>query len=252
MEMGKEFRLILGAAFFAAIHFVTGCANSKGRTLIVMPDTKPQTETAFHGLTARPDSTSGKRDRILLDIHSNDWVGNRDGVSTGWRSIGFNWNFLFDQPLNRKSTLAIASGLRFGKTVVHHQGLFYYDFTSNNTYLDNPIGLSFNRTRQRFIQSFLDVPLELRLRGEGKKSFRLTIGGSAGLRLNSYERWRVGSEKFRYYNHPNLMVWRAGAHTRIGYGRWNFYGAYYFTPMFNKSNSDNLNVWQAGISFSFF
>jgi len=249
MGTKQQIRLIFT---ISAGFLLFSCGNLRQQTLIIVDEVKPNVESAFQGTHAIKLEDGARRDRLILDVHYNDWLGDRQNVKTGWRSIGYNWNFYTDIPLNSKSTVSVATGLRFGKTAVQHNGLFVFGDSVPSSNLMSTNNMDFNRSKQRFVQSHLELPLELRFRGLNKKSFRLTFGGSIGIRLNSYERWKVGSEKFREYNHPNSMIWRAGAHMRLGYHRWSFYAAYYFTPWFEGNGNSELNTLQVGLSFSFF
>lgn len=251
MEMGTKQQIIAICALALSLAS-TSCGSVRTRTLMVVDEVKPNVESAFQGVHAKEPENGAKRDRLMLDVHYNDWLGERSEVKTGWRSIGYNWNFYHDMPLNYKSTVSIATGLRFGKTVVQHNGFIQVGDSINQSILVSTNNMEFPRTNQRFVQSHLELPLELRLRGVNKKSYRLTLGGSIGVRLNSYERWREDLDKFREFNHANAMIWRAGAYMRLGYNRWNFYGAYYFTPWFQGNGNSKLNTVQVGMSFSFF
>jgi hypothetical protein len=251
MEMGTK-QQIIAICTLAFGLVMSSCGNIRQKTLMVVDEMKPNVESAFQGMHAKEPENGAKRDRLMLDVHYNDWLGDRQNVNTGWRSIGYNWNFYHDMPLNKKSTVSIATGLRFGKSVIQHNGLFSVGGYMNNSVLLSTSHIQFPRRNQRFVQSHLELPLELRFRGANKKSYRFTLGGSIGLRLNSYERWREGSEKFREFNHANAMIWRAGAYMRLGYNRWSFYGAYYLTPWFQGNGNSKLNTIQVGVSFSFF
>jgi hypothetical protein len=251
MEMGTK-QQIIGICALALGMAVSSCGNLRKKTLMVVDNAKPNVESAFQGMTAKEPENGARRDRLILDVHYNDWLGERENVNTGWRSIGYNWNFYRDIPLNRASTVSIATGLRFGKTVIQHNGLIAVGQNIENSILNPALTQGDFRSNQRFIQSHLELPLELRFRGVNKKSIRFTLGGSIGWRLNSYERWREGSEKFREYNHANAMMWRAGTYMRLGYNQWSFYGAYYLTPWFEGSGNSKLNTIQMGVSFSFF
>lgn len=231
---------------------ISSCGNIRKKTLMVVDEVKPNVESTFQGMRTSQSGNGARRDRLMLEVHYNDWLGERAEVKTGWRSIGYNWNFYHDIPLNKTSTVSIATGLRFGKTVVQHNGFFQMGDSINQSVLLSTNNMEFPRTNQRFVQSHLELPLELRFRGVNKISYRLTLGASIGLRLNSYERWREGSNKFREFNHANAMIWRAGTYMRLGYHRWSFYGAYYLTPWFQGNGNSKLNTVQVGVSFSFF
>lgn len=232
--------------------FITSCGTIRKGSLVIENEIKPKVESTFQGLYAREDEAGPKKDRLIVDIHYNDWLGDRDDVRTGWNSIGFNMNGMFDFPFNKKSTVAFATGLRFSRTSVQHDGLFLVGTGQNNTILFPTTDFDFPRSNQRLIQSHFDLPLELRFRGEALKSFRFTLGGSIGVRVNSYEKWREGDLKFREYNHPNTMLLRAGAFVRVGYNHVSLFAGYHFTPIFSGDLDSKLNVFQVGLSLSLF
>ncbi len=251
MDMGTK-QQIIAICTVALGLAISSCGNIRKKTLMVVDEVKPNVESTFQGMRTSQSGNGARRDRLMLEVHYNDWLGERAEVKTGWRSIGYNWNFYHDIPLNKTSTVSIATGLRFGKTVVQHNGFFQMGDSINQSVLLSTNNMEFPRTNQRFVQSHLELPLELRFRGVNKISYRLTLGASIGLRLNSYERWREGSNKFREFNHANAMIWRAGTYMRLGYHRWSFYGAYYLTPWFQGNGNSKLNTVQVGVSFSFF
>jgi hypothetical protein len=237
---------------FCMALLLSSCGNLYKGSLAVVEDAKPKIESTFQGLYARDEDEGPKRDRFILDVHYNDWLGDRDSVKTGWNSIGFNANALFDFPFNKKSTVSWATGVRFGHSSTQHNGLFFINDSINSSILYPTNDINFTRSGQRFIQSYLEVPLEIRFRGENLKSYRFTLGGSIGIGLNSYEKWRQGDSKYREYNHPNTTLLRASAFARMGYHRWNLFAAYYFTPMFNGAQDSKLNQLQLGFSISIF
>lgn len=209
-------------------------------------------ESAYHGLHARENNQGAKRDRLILDLHYNDWIGAAADVKTGWRSVGFNVNGFFDFPLNSANTLSIASGLRFGVSTVQHDGLFFVQQSIASSILLPTNNMNFQREQQRFRQSHIEIPLEFRLRGKNMNSYRLNLGASSGVLLNSYETWREGNLRFREFNHSNLSRFRFGGYFRLGYQRWCLYGTYFFTPLFTGPLDTRLNQLQIGLSLSIF
>lgn len=232
--------------------FVSSCGSIRKGYLAIHEETKPKIESTFQGLYARDDNEGPKRDRFILDVHYNEWIGERASVKTGWNSIGFNGNALFDFPFNKASTVSFGTGLRFGRTSIQHDGLFFISDSVNSSILFPTADIDFPRAKQRFIQSYLEVPLELRFRGAQLNAYRFTLGGSFGIRLNSFEKWQEGNNKFRENNHPNTELLRAGAFVRIGYQRWSIFASYNFTPMFNGPIDSKLNILQMGLSISIF
>ena len=241
---------ILFLTFTALLLF--SCGSLRRGSLTENVETKPKTDSTFEGLHSRDSEQGSKRDRLILDVHYNEWLGDREEVKTGWNSLGFNTNALFDFPLNKKSTISWATGLQFGRTSVQHNGLFFLVDSIQSSLLYPTTQLEFTRTSQRFIQSQFSIPLEIRFRGAPINSYRLTLGGTFGINVNTYEKWRDADKRFRNYNHPNKSLLRGGVYMRLGYQRWNLYASYTFTPLFIGANNSKLNTLQIGVSISIF
>lgn len=252
MELGTFKQRITHFVGLSYILIISSCGTINKGSLVIQEDIKPKVESTFQGLYAREDEHGAKRDRFILDLHYNDWVGDRAAINTGSRSIGFNFNALVDFPMNPKSTLSFATGLRFGTTRIEHNGLFFVDNNIPNSILLPTNDLDFPRKTQQFRQSHLEIPLEFRVRGEALHSFRMSLGASAGILLNSYEQWREGNQKYREYNHHNVSPYRLGAFMRLGYHRWSLFASYHFSPLFNGTLDSSLNQMQLGISVSIF
>ncbi len=238
--------------FLLSVFTLTSCGFMRKGTLVIHEEVKPKLEPTFQGAYARDDEEPPKKDRLIVNLHYNDWAGDRQEVKTGWRSIGFDVNGLFDFPVNKKSTFSMASGFRLSRSVVQHYGLFQVGQGQNYSILYPTSTIDFNRSNQRFIQTYLDVPLEFRFRGVALKSYRFTIGASMGIRLNSFEKWREGDLKFREYNHPNTSFFRAGTFVRVGYHRLSLYANYFVSPVFFTKLDSKLNLFQIGLSITLF
>jgi hypothetical protein len=250
LALGAKFKkqfIILGA-----VTLLLSCGKMRQASLVIHEEASKNQESAYHGLYAREKNQGAKRDRLIIDLHYDDWVGAPADVETGWRSIAFNLNGFFDLPLNTQSTLSIASGLRFGSSTIQHDGLFLVQPSIPSAVLLTTTNINFHREKQRFRQSHIEIPLEIRLRGKNVSSYRLYLGASSGVLVNSFEKWREGSLRFREYNHPNLSRLRFGGYIRLGYQRWCLYGSYFFTPLFTGTSDTRLNQLQIGLSVSIF
>jgi hypothetical protein len=241
--------------YLALILFFTlnSCGFQRKGTLVEFdPKEKEVTDAMFHGLNPRDSNDRVRRDRMILDLTYSDWLGDRKQVKTGWQSIGWQMALYRDFPLNKQSTVSLASGLRFGRSVIQHNGLFLITEGQSHSVLHSTELLDFQRRSQKFLQSELMVPVEFRFRGFAKSSWRLTLGGAFGIRVNSYEKWKIKDSRFREFNHHNLSLFRGSVYLRFGYNKIGFFSAYHFIPVFTGPQDSKLNTVQFGLSFTVF
>lgn len=232
--------------------FLYSCGSLNKGSLIVAEEIKPKIESTFQGIHAREKNEPVKKDRLIFDFHYSDWLGERNQVKTGWQSLGINGNLMLDFPLNKKSTVALATGIRLTHRAIQHNGYFLISDSINESILYPVIDFESPRSRQKFIQSLVEIPFEFRLRGEALNSYRLSLGCSIGLVYNSFEKWKEGTNRFREYNHPNRNLINAGVYMRLGMGKITFFGQYNFIPVFKGDISSKLNTFQLGIGLSLF
>lgn len=206
----------------------------------------------FTGMTPRVGKNGAKYDRLVFDLYYNTWLGENNSVKTKWYSLGFNANFMFDIPFNRKSTASFAIGVGFSHLNIYHNGTLAVDSTYTTTTLSALSSDAPQRKQNKFVSNYLQIPLEFRFRTSGVKHFKFYVGGVIGVRLNSYEKWKEGSLKFKQFNFPDIARFRYGVTARIGIRNWSIYGAYFISDLFKNDSSSKLNPLCVGISVSLF
>jgi len=206
----------------------------------------------FTGFEPRYGKEGEKYDRFIIDVCYNDWVGDRAGTKTNWYSIGYNLNFFFDIPFNKKSTASLGIGASYSHVNLMHNGILNINDSIGTTTLSPLIDGAPNRKMNKFVANYIEIPVEFRFRSPGYKHFKFHIGVKAGVRISSFERWKEGGNLYKEFNHPDISRFRYGATVRIGIRNWSLYGAYFISDLFNNSGSSKLNPFSLGVSISLF
>lgn len=205
----------------------------------------------------RPYETTKLRkyDRLIVDVVYNDWNGDKELFESPWYSIGINTSLMFDIPFTKSNTIGFGWGVGFSHYNNHTKTNFDRNFEENTTTLsdlDNTLDIK----RSKYAANYLEIPIEFRFRTKGIKHFKFLIGAKVGYQLNAYTKTVEEIEgreyKFKSFNFPDNNRLRYGATVRIGFRNISLYGAYFFSSLFNDSQSVNLNPVNIGLSFSLF
>lgn len=205
----------------------------------------------------RPYETTKLRkyDRLIVDVVYNDWNGDKELFESPWYSIGINTSLMFDIPFTKSNTIGFGWGVGFSHYNNHTKTNFDRNFEENTTTLsdlDNTLDIK----RSKYAANYLEIPIEFRFRTKGIKHFKFLIGAKVGYQLNAYTKTVEEIEgreyKFKSFNFPDNNSLRYGATVRIGFRNISLYGAYFFSSLFNDSQSVNLNPVNIGLSFSLF
>ncbi|HJY12436.1 MAG TPA: porin family protein [Flavobacterium sp.] len=147
-------------------------------------------------------------------------------------SAGLSAGFLRDMPINKKRTLAFATGL----------GLSYQNYFQNLTISENPDGSlaydvsDYNDIRSnKYRQYLVDLPLEFRWRNSTYESYRFwrIYGGfKISYVFSNKSVLDNGEEKHVVKNNPNINKVQYGVYLAAGYNTWNVYLNYGLNPLF--------------------
>lgn len=185
----------------------------------------------------------------------------RDFQISPWRSKSVNIYYLYDIPLGT-SHFSFHPGIGLGLekyqfsngtilTYADGENVPGYDGTDRVLIMDfvqNVYGAGAFR-KNRLAANYVDIPLEFRFasnKANPKAGLKIAFGGKIGVLFGA-------KTKVKYDNQFNETVtekikrpWdlnplRYSAVTRIGYGGFNVYFEYQFSPMFNNDNNGPLH-----------
>lgn len=196
-----------------------------------------------------------KYDRLIFDVTYNDWVGNQKLFRNKWSSIGLNTNILFDIPLVPKNKIALGIGLSHQFIAIRHDNhLIRNDELGATIYVSKNPSDSFDKSY--FGANGFSVPIELRFRSEGWKHFKFHLGGKIGYQANAFSKYVTNNsgkrELSKRIGFPDLNELLYSMHVRTGFRNWALFLSYNFNTIFTNTNSEQLNLVQAGLSISLY
>lgn len=183
---------------------------------------------------------------LLLDIPK--------GVSQNKFSAGFTGGFLRDMPINKKRTVALATGLgitynKYFQTLVVSSldNVAQYEIVAPGTQYE----------KNKFEEILIDLPLQFRWRNstaESHKFWRIYAGFKLSYVALGRSKYVDSGYDITVTDNADLNKLRVGAFLVWGYNTWNFYGYYGITPIYKSSaqlnnQSVGMNALHIGLMF---
>lgn len=199
------------------------------------------------------------RDRLIFEFTHDRWLNKPDEVDIKWYSRGFATYLMYDIALGKSPNLSVAPGFGIATYNVFNNSLISKDTDGKTIFTQIPDSIDYKKNK--LVTSYLDVPLEIRMRtkpnSKNNKSFRLAVGARVGLLINGHTKYKgkdlTGGNsdvKFKNLLVPNINKFRYGLSGRIGYGNINVFGYYSLSPLFEKDKGPEINQFSVGISFN--
>lgn len=173
-----------------------------------------------------------REDQFYFSITYNLLTQIPEGLKQNKFSAGLSIGFLRDMPVNKKRTVAIATGL----------GLSYQNYFQNLTISKMPDGgLAYavsdynDITSNRYRQYLVDLPIEFRWRNSTYESYRFwrIYGGfKVSYVFSNKSVLDNGEETYVVKNNPNINKVQYGVYLAAGYNTWNVYLNYGLNPLF--------------------
>lgn len=201
-------------------------------------------------LTAEPRRYANRgRDRVIIDINTDQWVESIPGVTLKQWSPGANLYYMADYIfLNSAFSLAIGFGL--GSTNFHSNAsprpasngpapetTDLVPFNANATYKTNKMSAN-----------YLEMPIELRLRTRRRTTWRLYGGFKVGYLVNFHTKLKDDSGKYKEYNTRYIRPYRFGPMARVGIGKINFSAFYSMSSLFEDGRGPEITPFTLGFS----
>lgn len=198
------------------------------------------------------------RDRIIMNVHWDGWMGAPDSFNVKGLSSGLGFHFFYDIPLGSDNvSFAIGAGLSWSN--YYNNSYFTYEDSTQYT-----VPMKYNDTitykKNKFVINYVEVPLEFRFRTDEKNGnrFKAAIGFKAGYVLTNHTKyvgddWLQGSAdeiKYKQYRVKNLSGLQYGPTLRIGYSKINLEAFYGLAPIFEDGKGPAGNPITVGISFN--
>lgn len=208
----------------------------------------------FWYLTWKPSNKPKPRkyDRLVFDIHYNDFKSSEAFSVSSTRSIGFTANCYNELALNKKNTISIGYGgaISVNKTILN-QNLIQTQSDIINCF---PQSANEAYIRNSLMGTNLNVPVELRFRTAGWKHTKLAIGGRFGYQVTLKEKYAFAdasrNHKMSLKNAADDFTY--SLYTRMGIRNYSLYASYQINSIFQHPESPQIKWLQLGISLSLF
>ncbi len=202
----------------------------------------------YTGFTPVDSVWKPKFDRLIFDIKYNGLVNfaKPKTFNTKWNSIGFNTQFIFDIPMDRRfSSFGVGIGYEFSK-FIHNQAVLPFDGSKYDFMDTSYFDKSILRTHTFF------VPIEFRFRTQGWKHFKFHIGSNVGYRFGNNKTYDNGTKnRIRTGKMHNFEWLYLDVHARMGIRNWAVIASMNMLPIFKKTPQNHFPI-SLGISISLF
>lgn len=194
-----------------------------------------------------------REDQFYFSITYNTLIDKPAGLSQRKFSSGFSGGFLRDMPINRKRTIAVASGI----------GFTYNNYNQNmaisgtaETPLYTLISSDTKYSKNKFTALSFDVPVEFRWRTstyESHKFWRIYTGIKFSYVLYDKSVFNSSMGKVSINGNKDFNKLQYGAYISSGYNTFNLYAYYGLNSLFKsaKINDEavNMKAFNLGIIF---
>lgn len=214
-------------------------------------------DTTSGSSTEMVDEVDPSRDRIIMNIHWDGWLGAPDSLNIKGLSSGVGFHFYYDIPLG-SDNFSFATGVGMSWSNYYNNSLFSYDTAQNTIF--TPFTDSITFKKNKLVISYLEIPVEFRFRTDPKKgnSFKVAIGFKGGYTLSDHTKY-VGEDyilstddeiKYKNYRTKNLSNLQYGPTFRIGYSKVNVEAYYGLSEIFEEGKGPSGTPLTIGISFN--
>lgn len=197
-----------------------------------------------------------KEDQFYIGATYNLFGNKPKGLSQSGFSIGLNFGFIKDMPINKNRNKSIGIGLGYALNSYNNNLLVSQDFDGNITYriIDDTVGAF---TKNKLTQHIIELPIAYRWRTSTPQDYsfwRIYTGFKFGYVLTSTTKFKGDLGVFNIRKNNDFNNFQYGLTFSAGYNTWNLYAYYGLNPIFSKSAklddvSIDMNTIKIGLMF---
>jgi hypothetical protein len=202
------------------------------------------------------EKTSKIKDKFIIDVYHDNWLGKPDSIKTKWQSRGTAISFFYDYQLG-KSNFSIAAGASIASHNILMNGAIVSTtdsagraFSSIDVF-DEPYKSTVKKNK--ISTNFVEVPVEVRFRtkpNEKGHSMNVFVGAKVGYLINAHSKTIDKTGKYKSFNFSDINNIRYGTYIRAGYGKVSLYGFYSLSEFFKEKQGIIMNPFSLGVSYS--
>lgn len=209
-----------------------------------------------------------KKSRYMIGMGNDIWMDAPGNVDIRNYSPSFVFSLMFDSQLG-KSPLTFGAGLGLQSNNLYSDAFIFENHVQQKTAF-NPIPDSLSYDKNKISTTYLELPVELRLRLGKEKEMTVAAGFKVGYLINSHTKYKGENYlenpqtnndkvKIKEHNINDLNKLRYTVTGRIGYKSFSVFAHYNLNPLFeedqlvdlsNNAEPTNMYLITAGIIFS--
>jgi hypothetical protein len=208
----------------------------------------------LQGFSQGVNESTRKKFSTVIDVFNDFYVDVPDSVDNRFLNPGFSFQGLYDYRFG-KSNFSFAFGAGLGSHNFYSDAMIETD-SLGVTQL-HPISSLYpdiNYDKNKITYTYLDVPLEFRLRT--KNNIRAALGFKVGFLISSHTKYKGDDFLFgtndalhvKFKNVNNIEDLRYGVTARFGWRFINLTGFYSLTNVFKKDQGPEMYPFSVGIS----
>lgn len=199
----------------------------------IFAQTEEKEETVIVRVLDRDD------DKLIFEITNDMWVDLPSGVSLRRFSPGFKGYFFSDYTFGENSNVSFAWGFGISADNVHSNARLVQEEFTNGDLGDQelvPYPEEYEYEKNKFVTTYLELPLELRFIAKGRSPFKFAAGFRLGYLLSDHQKIIDTDGKRKLYDFNDVATWRYGVSARIGVGKIQVTGFYSLVPLIEGSD----------------
>lgn len=194
-----------------------------------------------------------RQDMMYIDLSYERLNNTPDGVKQRWFNRGIGVGFMYDQPL-AKSMVSLAIGVGFSSQNIYGNGQPRESVVDSQIVSTlTPFNTGLEYSRNKFVTSYLDFPLELRFRFKPTShgyNWKFALGAKVGYLFDVHATFENAGGKFKEFNYTNFTKWRYGVELKAGYGKAQAFFYYPLTNLFEDGPSQKIKPLTIGIQLT--
>ena len=190
-----------------------------------------------------------REDQFYVAITYNTLVEKPTGLTQSKFSSGFSGGFLRDMPINKSTTVAIATGVGFSY-LNNNQNMAITATAENPNYAI--IGSDTKYSKNKFSLLTFDVPIEFRWRTstyESHKFWRIYTGIKLSYVLYDKSIFNSSTDKVLLTGNKDFNKFQYGPYVSLGYNTINLYAYYGLNPVFKSAKINDESVAMKSLNF---
>lgn len=197
-----------------------------------------------------------KEDQFYIGATYNLFGNKPKGLNQSGFSIGLNFGFIKDMPINKNRNKAIGFGLGYSLNSYNNNLLVTENSSDNFTYriIDETVG---DFTKNKLTQHIIELPIEYRWRTSTPQDYsfwRIYTGFKFGYVLTSTTKFKGNLGDFNSGINNDINSFQYGLTFSAGYNTWNLHAYYGLNPIFSRSAklddvSIDINTIKIGLMF---